>query len=89
MARKESPAAVESRGFGDIIGIVLLSVAFLLLVAQYSYDRYDLSSNREPANPHVSNWVGPAGAHLANTLFLGFGAAAYLCPVLILGSWPT
>ena len=85
MARKESPAAVESRGFGDIIGIVLLSVAFLLLVAQYSYDRYDLSSNREPANPHVSNWVGPAGAHLANTLFLGFGAAAYLCPVLILG----
>lgn len=66
----------------DIAGILLLGVSFLMLVALFSFDRHDLAINRVPANEHMSNWIGPFGARLANGLFFSFGAAAYLLPVL-------
>lgn len=82
MARKESVRNAEAGGLSDIAGILLLGVSFLMLVALFSFDRHDLEINRVPANEHMSNWIGPFGARLANTLFFCFGAAAYLLPVL-------
>jgi S-DNA-T family DNA segregation ATPase FtsK/SpoIIIE len=85
MSSKEPQEAVDSRGVSDIVGIVLVCASFLLLVSLFSFDRNDLESNRVPANEHVSNWVGPVGAHVGNGLFLVFGMSAYLLPVLMLG----
>jgi DNA segregation ATPase FtsK/SpoIIIE, S-DNA-T family len=85
MARKEASEAVENKAFQDMIGIIMLSMFFLLLVALFSFERYDLSLNRVPANEHVRNWIGPVGAHLAYACFFSLGAAAYLVPVLFLG----
>jgi S-DNA-T family DNA segregation ATPase FtsK/SpoIIIE len=85
MARKESSNTVEARGFSDIIGVVIVFLSFLLLVALFSFDRYDLEFTRAPANKHISNWIGPVGAHVANDMFFMFGVAAYLIPVLALG----
>ena len=85
MSGKETRETVDSRGMSDIAGIVLACVSFLLLVSLFSFDRNDLESNRVPANEHVSNWVGPVGAHAGNAVFMGLGISAYLLPVLLLG----
>jgi S-DNA-T family DNA segregation ATPase FtsK/SpoIIIE len=84
MARKDSAKPAPQRGFSDIIGIVLISAALLLLVAQISFDRYDLAANRIPSNETPHNWIGSAGAHMANLLFRLFGAGAFVLPVLLL-----
>jgi len=73
----------QHRGFGDILGIALIAAALLLLLAQLSFDRYDVDSNKVPANQTAHNWVGGAGAWSANLLFQVFGAGAYILPILL------
>jgi S-DNA-T family DNA segregation ATPase FtsK/SpoIIIE len=73
----------SGKGFSDVIGIALLAVALLLLVAQFSFDRYDLAFIRTPPNKPVHNWIGPFGAHIAYDLFFIFGLGAYVFPFLI------
>ena len=80
MARKSDDASKSNRGFNDVIGIALLALALLLLVAQFSFDRYDLKSVRVPANHEVHNWIGTIGAYLAWFSFMPLGIAAYLLP---------
>ncbi|MBE0540815.1 MAG: DNA translocase FtsK [Verrucomicrobia bacterium] len=80
MSRKAS--SEPAKGFGDVIGVALLAAALLLLVAQFSFDRYDLASVRIPPNKPVHNWIGPFGAHFAHWFFLLFGVAAYFLPLL-------
>jgi DNA segregation ATPase FtsK/SpoIIIE, S-DNA-T family len=70
-------------GFGDVIGVALLAIALLLLVAQLSFDRYDLSFFRDPHNKPIHNWIGPLGAYLAWGFFLPLGLVAYLVPPLL------
>jgi len=83
MARKASANLESSRGFNDIIGVVLMGFAVLLLVALLSYHPRDVSANSLPTNPSVHNWIGPFGAWLAYYCFLWVGAAAYIFPVLL------
>ena len=83
MAQKATPDPKAHRGFGDIIAVVLICAGLLLLVAQFSFDRYDISSVRMPANKPAHNWIGPIGAHLAHASFFMFGGAAYLIPWLL------
>jgi S-DNA-T family DNA segregation ATPase FtsK/SpoIIIE len=73
----------SGKGFSDVIGIALLAVALLLLVAQFSFDRYDLAFIRTPPNKPVHNWIGPFGAHIAYASFFIFGLGAYVFPFLI------
>jgi S-DNA-T family DNA segregation ATPase FtsK/SpoIIIE len=83
MARKASAGSESSRGFNDIIGVVLMCFAALLLAALLSYYPRDVSANILPPNPSVHNWIGPFGARLAYYSFFWVGAAAYLFPVLL------
>ncbi len=82
MSRK-SPS--DSRnGFADVIGVaLLLLVALPLLVAQLSFDRFDLSFIHIPVNKPVHNWIGPFGAHVAYASFFIFGIGAYAFPLLV------
>lgn len=82
MARKDSDSD-STRNLGDILGVVLIAVALLLLVAQWSFDRYDLAVNRTPPNRAIHNWIGPLGAHVAYGTFFALGAGAYLLPFVI------
>ena len=84
MARKESTDSTSARGFGDIIGVVLIAGAFLLMVSLFSFDRHDLATNVVPPNKNTHNWIGPIGAWTANLLFKGFGATVYLLPMVLL-----
>jgi S-DNA-T family DNA segregation ATPase FtsK/SpoIIIE len=81
MSRKTGSGS--NNGFGDVIGVALLAVALLLLVAQFSFDRYDLSFFRDPHNKPIHNWIGPLGAYLAWGTFLPFGLVGYLLPWLL------
>jgi S-DNA-T family DNA segregation ATPase FtsK/SpoIIIE len=81
MSRKTGSGS--NNGFGDVIGVALLAIALLLLVAQLSFDRYDLSFFRDPHNKPVHNWIGPLGAYLAWGFFLPLGLVAYLVPPLL------
>src|SRR6478752_2996493 len=85
MARKASAESKSPHhGFHDIIGVALLAAALLLLVAQVSFDRCDLSSNLNPPNRPAHNWIGPLGAQVAHASFLVFGFAAYMLPWLMI-----
>jgi hypothetical protein len=79
MSRKTTNS---NNGFGDIIGVALLALALLLLVAQFSFDCYDISFFRDPHNKPVHNWIGPLGAYLAWGSFLPLGLVGYLLPWL-------
>jgi S-DNA-T family DNA segregation ATPase FtsK/SpoIIIE len=81
MSRKSG--ADSNRGLNDVIGVVLLAAALLLLVAQCSFDRYDLSFFRDPHNKPVHDWIGTIGAYLAWGAFLPLGLAGYLLPWLL------
>ncbi len=91
MARKASANSDSTRGFGDIIGVVLLAVAMLLIVAQLSFDRNDLPFNKQPPNHPAHNWIGPLGAHMAHKSFLVMGFSAYMLPFVLalvgVGCW--
>ena len=83
MSRKAS--SDSHHGLNDVIGFALLAVAVLLLVSQWSFDRYDLSFVSTNNAPHhqTHNWIGPFGADLAYAFFFIFGLAAYLFPFLL------
>jgi len=78
----QKSGADPKHGLNEVIGIVLLAVALLLLVAQLSFDRYDLASVRVPPNREANNWIGAGGADLAYLTFCPLGIAAYLLPWL-------
>ena len=82
MARKDSTES--HHGWADFIGVGLLAAAVLLLLAQYSFDRGDISTLTTETNKPLSNWIGWAGAHVAWLFFLMFGVTAYFVPVLFL-----
>jgi len=85
MARKAASNTLPSRNSSDIAGILLLSLAVLLGVALFSYDRYDLSFNTSSPHKDAHNWIGPIGAYSAYGLFFLLGASAYVVPVFLLG----
>jgi S-DNA-T family DNA segregation ATPase FtsK/SpoIIIE len=80
MAKKSGDNPSSKNGFNDVIGIALLALALLLLVAQLSFDRGDLSSVRIPPNKEIHNWIGVIGAYLAWFTFVPLGIAAYVLP---------
>ena len=80
MSRKTS--SNPGHGFGDIIGVALLFAALLLLVAQWTFDRNDISFLTTHLNKPMRNWIGPLGAYLAWATFIPLGLVAYLLPAL-------
>ncbi|MEI9866492.1 MAG: DNA translocase FtsK [Limisphaerales bacterium] len=80
MSRKTGSSS--NNGFGDVIGVALLALALLLLVAQFSFDRFDISFFGDPHNKPIHNWIGPLGAYLAWGSFLPLGLVGYLLPWL-------
>ncbi len=80
MSRK---TADSHNGFGDVIGVALLAAALLLFVAQFSFDRNDISFLTTHLNKPAHNWIGLLGAWLAYGFFSAFGTAAYVLPALL------
>jgi len=81
MARKATDAE-SKHSLNDIFGVIFLAAALLLVVAQVSFDRFDLSINRDPPNHPAHNWIGPLGARLAYVTFFMCGFAGFMLPVV-------
>ena len=82
MSRKTDSAS--SRGFDDVIGVVLMLAAILLLLAQLSFDRHDIGYLSPPAaHPAHNGGSGRSRAYIAWWLFCILGAAAYCLPFLL------
>src|SRR5665213_2822194 len=80
MSRK---TADSQNGFNDVIGVALLALALLLLVAQLSFDRNDISFLTTQTNSSTHNWIKLPGAYLAWLSFLFLGIIAYLLPFVL------
>ncbi len=76
-------ASGPGNSFADVIGVALLALALLLLVAQWSFDRHDISWLGDPHNKYAHNWIKLPGAYLAWGSFLLLGIAAYLLPLVL------
>jgi S-DNA-T family DNA segregation ATPase FtsK/SpoIIIE len=83
--KRSSKQQTSHRGWGDVLGLLFISLGLLLLVALISYEPADLPQHAAPPNPIPENWIGRFGAHMGYGLFFVFGAAAFLIPVLLLG----
>ena len=75
-------ASGSGNGLADAIGVVLLALALLLLVAQWSFDPNDISFHTTQVNHSTHNWIKMPGAYLAWGSFFLLGVAAYLLPFL-------
>jgi S-DNA-T family DNA segregation ATPase FtsK/SpoIIIE len=81
MSRKT--ASDSANGFGDVIGVALIAAALLLLIAQLSFDRNDISFLTTKVNPSTHNWIRLPGAYLAWASFLLLGITGYILPWLL------
>ncbi|HEX4003869.1 MAG TPA: DNA translocase FtsK [Candidatus Acidoferrales bacterium] len=76
----------ENKRFNELIGFIGLSLAVFLALSLLSYSPLDPSFNVSAGSggsASVRNWIGPAGAHLADLVFQFSGYAAFLFPVAI------
>jgi len=74
----------DNRRLNELIGFLGVTLAVLLALGLVSYSPHDASLNVSAPPPDTRparNWIGPAGAHVADILFQGFGYAAFLLPV--------
>jgi DNA segregation ATPase FtsK/SpoIIIE, S-DNA-T family len=62
---------------------ILLALAMVMLAALASYDASDPGFSHTGVTGVVSNWIGPAGAWMADFLLFLLGYPAYVLPVLI------
>jgi S-DNA-T family DNA segregation ATPase FtsK/SpoIIIE len=76
-----------NKRLNELIGFLCMTLAVLIALALLSYSPKDASLNVSAPAPDGSparNWIGPAGAYGADSLFQIFGFAAFLLPAAIL-----
>ena len=84
MARKASANSESSRGFNDIIGMVLMCFAVLLLAALLSYHPRDVSANAVPPNASVAELDRAVRGVAGLLLVLLGGCGGVSLPVAVL-----
>ena len=80
----------QSHSVDEAVGLSLLGLGTLLFLALISYHPRDVPTwfplhSVDPANRHTLNFIGPAGAIIACTVYSLFGAASYLASAALLG----
>jgi S-DNA-T family DNA segregation ATPase FtsK/SpoIIIE len=77
-------APTNNRRLNELIGFVLCASALLLFLALASYSPLDPSLNSASGltgSQVARNWIGVAGALIADLMLQGFGLGAFLLPV--------
>lgn len=72
-------------GWREVWGILLLAACILMFLSVISYVPGDIGFIQDPPNRPAQNYIGPAGAWFSFVLFMAFGVAGFLSPVLIAG----
>ncbi len=71
-----------SKRLNEVTGFLLLAFGLVILLGLASYHVTDPSWDTAAGPVRPQNLTGPIGAHVADLLLQGFGAAAFLFPVL-------
>ncbi len=66
----------------EAAGVVCLILGLLIWLSLISYHPEDPSWNTA-TKAQPKNWIGPAGAHIADLMLQSFGAVAFILPVLL------
>jgi DNA segregation ATPase FtsK/SpoIIIE, S-DNA-T family len=77
---------VRQTGWREAWGILLLALCVLMFLSVISYDAGDIRFLQDPPNQPARNYIGPTGAWFSFLLFMGFGVAGYLSPLMIAGA---
>jgi S-DNA-T family DNA segregation ATPase FtsK/SpoIIIE len=78
------PTPTRNRRLNEILGLVVMASAVLLLMALGSYMPSDPSADTVAGGRvGAHNWIGLAGAWLADLLLQAIGIAAFFLPILI------
>ena len=81
-----SPRTPHVQPYAEAWGILCFGAVLLTFLSLVSYDPNDIGFNTSSANVQVSNAIGQLGAYWSYFLFLSFGMAAYLVPLLFLSA---
>ena len=74
----------DSRRLAEFKGFVFSVLGLLVLLSLVSYHSFDPSLDTSASSSAVHNWIGQAGAYLADALLQGLGWTAYLVPLVLL-----
>jgi S-DNA-T family DNA segregation ATPase FtsK/SpoIIIE len=73
---------LDNKRFSELTGFLLAIAGLLLVLSLASYLAQDPSFDTSTVSGAAThNWVGPAGAYVADLLFQGLGWVAYLLPL--------
>ena len=72
----------EIKGFREIIGILIITFGFLILLGLISYNPSEIGLLTNTTSSH--NWIGLFGAYSSFILLLWFGVASYIVPLCIM-----
>lgn len=74
--------------WNEIAGLIFFGLGFVVMLALVSHSSGDPSWNTTGVYPKATNWIGPVGANLADTLYQFFGLAAFFVPIgFFLAGW--
>ncbi|MGH9580738.1 MAG: DNA translocase FtsK 4TM domain-containing protein, partial [Terriglobales bacterium] len=75
----------KNRRLNELVGFLLYVSALLLFLALASYSPLDpsLNTSAPAAEPPARNWVGMAGALLADLMLQALGVAVFLVPAML------
>ncbi|MGJ8678323.1 MAG: DNA translocase FtsK [Akkermansiaceae bacterium] len=68
----------------EVTGIIFAALGLLLILSLISYSPQDFDAGTGDVEQKSVNWIGIVGAFLGHLLLTGFGAAAYLIPLVII-----
>ena len=70
-------------GWRELWGIILVGLSVLVLLSLISYQPGDIPLVQTPPNSPALNFIGPVGAWIAYTIFMGLGVVGYLVSVIL------
>lgn len=74
---QSTQAEVEHRMLREVLAVFLCCAGLLSLLALLSYRAEDVSLNAASSHGEIHNWIGPAGAYIADLLLQALGVGAY------------
>lgn len=78
------PSATSHRRADELVGIGLLVMSLALLLSLISFNPQDAAWNVAAPAHQTSNWIGKAGAYVADVVLQTCGLTAYLLPLFFL-----
>ncbi|MGB7068453.1 MAG: DNA translocase FtsK 4TM domain-containing protein [Pyrinomonadaceae bacterium] len=79
---KKSLAAKPHSRINEVVAVILLAIAVLAFLCLITYSPSDWSLNTASAQ-RTQNWIGVAGAVVADIMFQAIGLSAYVFPAVL------